>query len=171
MGGLTSLASTAMQALSVANTVAGAVNSYEEKSGKRDYEQIQKRAALDLQNVQGRASLEKEQIRLDADRIESEKKAALRRLVAKQRAQFGASGISAGDGSSKAYLLGLIDDEEEAARQREALDNLKISLADESVARQQRVNTLTLTQAKEKDKYNKYTAGYGLFGGLGGLLE
>lgn len=39
MGGLTSLASTAIQAIGAVNTVLGAANSYRDDSGRRAYEQ------------------------------------------------------------------------------------------------------------------------------------
>lgn len=80
---------------------------------------------------------------------------ALRRAIARQRAQFGASGIDMDSGSAQAVLLGIYDENDEKRAQREALDSLKSNILDNNYANQQRVNTLQLTQLKERNKLKK----------------
>ncbi len=166
MGGLSSVATAAVQALSVANTVLGATNSYKDDSGERNYKELQQRSALELQNAHERAALEKEQIRLNAEQTESQRRAALKRAIAKQRAQFGSSGTGTDGGSAEAVLLGLFDESAEELSQRNALDVLKSSAVDQSVSGIQRINTLQLTQQKERNKYNRYTSAYSSGAGL-----
>ena len=47
------------------------------------------------------------------------------RAVARQRANFGSSGISSDSGSGQAVLLGLFDETEDELARREQLDNLR----------------------------------------------
>lgn len=170
MGGLTSLASTAIRGLSIANALIGSTNDYYDNSGQRAYEQMKAQSDLSLQNARERAELEKQQIRLSAQSAESERRAALRRAMARQRAQYGASGISSGDGSAQAVLLGLFDESEEEARQREALDALKTASVDQGVAQQRRINTLQLTQLKERNRLNKVQSQLGAAADIGGMI-
>lgn len=168
MGGLTSLASTAIQAIGAANTVIGAVNSA--KSGQQEYNQAKAKSALDLQNLQAESALQKQQIQIEAANAETERRDALRRVLAKQRAQFGASGIDQGDGSSQAVLLGLFDESDQERAQREALDALKSASIDQKYSAQQRVNTLALTQLREKNKLSNVTNSLGSIGTIGSVL-
>lgn len=160
MGGFSSFASTAIQALGAANTVLGAVNRFQDNSGDREYKQTKALQDLEIRNVQERAAYEKEQLRLSGDQAERERRNSLRRAVAKQRAIYGGEGISSGDGSARAVLLGLFDESDEERKERNALDTLKSSALDSNIAQQKRLNTLQLTQLKEKNRLNRYTAGF-----------
>lgn len=171
MGGLTSLAGAAMQALSIANTVVGAVDRYKDKSGTQAYDQQKAINDLRLKQDAERAALEKEKIRLDAEQAESARQSALRRAVARQRARFGASGISSNSGSAQALLLGLFDESEDDLNQRTALDTLKAAAIDQGLTQQQRINTLQLTQLRERNRMKSYGAGLSLAQDLGGLLD
>lgn len=151
MGGLTSLAASAMQALSAANALIGVVDRYQD-SGRRDYDFAKAQSDLALRNSREQAALQKEQLRLSAEQSETNRRAALRRAMARQRAQFGASGISSGNGSAQAVLLGMFDESEEELQQRQALDSLKSAAINQGVSQQQRINTLQLTQLKERDR-------------------
>lgn len=170
MGGLTSLASTAIQAIGAANTVIGAIDKYQNGSGRTQYDQTKAQNDLILKNAKEQASLQKEQMRINADAAETERRNALRRAIAKQRAQFGASGISQGDGSSQAVLLGMFDESDEERQQREALDALKTASIDQNVGQQARVNTLQLTQLQEKNRLNKVSSALGSIGDLGSIV-
>lgn len=163
MGGLTSLASTAIQVLGAANSVIGTLDNYQSRSGQRAYEQMKQQSDLVLQNAAEQAALQKEQIRLTGEQAEAERRAALRRAVARQRAQFGASGVGTSGGSSQAVLLGLFDESDEERRQREALDALKTNTVDQGYAQQARINTLQLIQLKERDRLKNAS---GILGGL-----
>lgn len=160
MAGFTSFASTAVQVLGAANTVLGAVNRFQDNSGDREYKQTKALQDLEIRNAQERAALEKEQIRLSGEDAERERRNALRRAVAKQRAIYGGEGISSGDGSARAVLLGLFDESDDERKEREALDTLKTTALDTGITQQKRLNTLQLTQLKEKNRLNRYTAGF-----------
>ena len=155
MGGLTSLAASAMQALSFANTLIGVADRHH-NSGQRDYDFAKAQSDLSLRNAREQAALQKEQLRLSAEQTETNRRAALRRAMARQRAQFGASGIGSGNGSAQAVLLGMFDESEEELQQRQALDSLKTAAINQGVGQQQRVNTLQLTQMKERDRLKNF---------------
>jgi hypothetical protein len=152
MGGFTSFATSAVQLLGAANSIVGFADSLRDVSGRDDYKAQQRQNDLMLQNARENAALQKEQIRLTAEQAETERRAALRRAVARQKAQFGASGVSMDGGSSQAVLLGLFDESEEERAEREALDNLRTVSINQNVAQQQRVNTLQLTQLRERNR-------------------
>ena len=156
MGGLTSLAASAMQALSAANALIGVVDGFKNDSGRRDYDLAKAQSNLALRNAQEQAGLQKEQLRLSAEQSETSRRAALRRAMARQRAQFGASGTGSGSGSAQAVLLGMFDESEEELAQRQALDSLKTAAINQGVSQQQRINTLQLTQMKERDRLKNF---------------
>ena len=85
------------------------------RRGSRDQalEQLQKRQALQQQQLAQDAALERERIALNTAQSEEERKAALRRAVARQRANFGAQGVGSGAGSSQEVLLGLFEESDE----------------------------------------------------------
>lgn len=155
MGGIASVATTAIQALNAVNTVVGAIDGYQEKSGTRAYDQAKTMNDLELRQKKEDAALQKEQIRLAAESTDAERRAALRRAVARQRAAYGSGGTGSSDGSAQAVLLGLFDESEEERAQREALDALKTTAIDQGVSQQQRINTLQLTQLKERNRLKK----------------
>lgn len=160
MGGIASVASTAIKALGTVNTVLGAVNTYKKSSGKEEYNQTKALNDLRLQQERERAALEKEQLQLSKEQAESQRQSALRRAVARQKALFGSGGTGSSDGSAKAVLLGLFDESDEERAQREALDTLKTKAIDTGVAQTQRLNTLQLSQLKERNRINQFTAAY-----------
>ncbi len=162
MAGFTSVAATAIQALGAVNTVLNAVDTYKGNSGQQTYNQT--KALNDLQYKQAleNAALKKEELRLNAEKTESERRAALRRAVAKQRAAYGADGISPNDGSAQAVLLGYFNESDLERQQREALDNLKKASIDQNVSDQARINTLQLTQIREKNRLKGLTSAYSL---------
>ena len=87
----------------------------------------------------------------------------MRRVIARQRAQFGASGISASGGSSEAVLLGLYNESEEEAAQREEIDNLKKAALDEDLAQTKSLNLLQRNQLEERQRA---TSALSVFGDL-----
>lgn len=171
MAGMTSFASQAFQVLGAVNTVLGAVNQFSKDSGSADYEAQQRKNQVDLQNAQEKTALEKQQIALNAQVVEEERRDALRRAIARQKAVYDASGTDSSTGSGQAVLLGLITDSEEEKARRAALDTLKTASADQSLAQQQRINTLQLTQLRERDKYNQYTAAYDLGSTVNNMIK
>ncbi len=170
MGGIASVATTAIQALNTVNTVVKAFDKYDGASGSRAYDQTKELQKVQMQSERERTALEKEQIRLTGENAESERRAALRRAVARQRAQYGASGTGSADGSAQAVLLGLFDESDEERTQRESLDALKTGAINQNLAQQKRINTLQLTQMKERDRLKKYSSAFDFAGTLGGII-
>ncbi|MFA5592581.1 MAG: transporter [Micavibrio sp.] len=156
MGGLSSFANTAMQAVNLAGNIMGVVNAYQ--SGRNDYRDSRDLRALELQQQAERAAMEQQKIALDAQGAESERRAALRRAVARQRARYGAGGTGSYDGSAQAVLLGLFDESDEEAQRRTALDTLRTRALDQGIAQRQSINTLQLTQMKERERLKTATA-------------
>ena len=112
-----------------------------------------------LEESQRQASnaFQKEQMRVVSEQAEINRRAALKRAVAKQRAQFGGSGIGSGDGSSEAVLLGLFDESEEERRQREQMEGIKASALDMSAGAQRQLNLLQQAQMMESRNLNAIT--------------
>ena len=168
MGGIASVATTAIQALGAVNTVLGAVNTFQKDSGRESINQAKALNDLNLQQQRERAALEKEQLKLSADQVEKERQSALRRAVARQRALFGSGGTGSSDGSARAVLLGLFDESDEDRAQRNALDTLKTKAIDTGVSQSQRINALQLSQLQQRNNINQFTSA---FNGLSTLFN
>lgn len=170
MGGITSLASTAIQALGAADALLGVAGNYKDRTGEREYANLKAQSDLSLRNAQEQAALQREQIRLSAEQTETNRRAALRRAMARQRALYGASGTGSGGGSAQAVLLGMFEESEEELQQRMALDALKTAGIDQGMAQQQRINTLQLTQLRERDKIKSLRGTIGSAKDLGTII-
>lgn len=168
MGGITSIATTAIQALGAVNSVLGSVDNYYDDSGKRAYEQTKSMQRLELQQAKERAASDKAQINLASEQADKERRDGLRRIIAKQRAAYGSEGISTQDGSARAVLLGMFDESDDERVEREALDNLKKAAIDQNISQIQRMNTLQLTQLKEKNKIKKAQSAFDMFSDIFG---
>jgi hypothetical protein len=118
--------------------------------------ELQQRQNLQMQQAAAQAGLERERIAVEAQANEDSRRSALRRAVARQRAQFGASGIgNAGGGSSEAVLLGLFDETEGELDNRAALDNLRSRTLDMSLSNQGSLNVLQRTQLQERQRLER----------------
>lgn len=170
MGGMTSFATSAVQLLGAANSVIGLADSLRGVSGRDEYKAIERQNAVIMQNAREQAVLEKQQIQLSAAQAETERRSALRRAMARQKAQFGASGVSSDGGSSQAVLLGLFDESEEERAQRVALDTLKTASVNQGVSQQQRINTLQLTQLRERDRLSAVSRALGSMKDVGSII-
>lgn len=171
MGGFTSLASEAFNIFNAAGNIIGAYDNLKGSQDSTYYRELQRQQTEQLRQMAENSALEKEKIRLTAEQAETERRAALRRAIAKQRAKYGASGIESSGGSSQALLLGLYDESEEERQQREALDTLKNQAIDQNLDQQQRINTLQLTQLKERSRYSNRGSIFTALGGLGGIFR
>ncbi len=129
-------------------------------------EQLRAQQSLQEQQAAADAELNKQKIALDAQEAEEERKKALRRAVSRQRANFGAQGISSGSGSSQAVLLGLFEESDAEKQKREQLDAIRITSIDQDLAQQKSLNVLQRTQLQEKQKVNQLSTGERLFGSL-----
>ena len=160
MAGFTSFASTAMQALSVANTVAKGIDNYKEKSGMQDYEYLKRQSDLNLKTLQQENDLKKQEYdqKLQAD--QDKRRRAVLQAIAKQKAEFGASGIGSGGGSAQAYLLGLSEADDAVTQEQNAAVNIQKNILDQKWEAQKSLNTLALTEAKERSKLRRATSLY-----------
>lgn len=143
--------------LSAAQMVGGFVDKQaQRKQSKKERElavrQLQQSQDLQMAQAQANADLDRRQIALDAAHTEEQRKAALKRAVARQRANFGAQGVGAGGGSSQAVLLGLFDESEDEMERRTSLDNLRLSALDEGLSQSNALNVLQRTQLQERSK-------------------
>lgn len=135
------------------------------------YKQAQENAQISarqsaLRELQLRqdAELQREKIALDTQQAEKDRKDALKRSVARQRAKFGAQGIGSGAGSSQAVLLGLTEESEEERASREALDSLKEKALDQKLEQANALNVLQRTQLQERSRVD------GVFGVLNDIF-
>ena len=129
-------------------------------------QQLRAQQSLQEQQAAADATLSRQKIALDAGNTEEERKKALRRAVSRQRANFGAQGISSGGGSSQAVLLGLFEESEAEKKKREQLDALRLTSIDQDLGQQKSLNVLQRTQLQEKQKITQLSTGERLFGAL-----
>ena len=129
--------------------------------------QLQERQALQQRQAEAQAALEREQITEAARSHEEDRKAALRRAVARQRARFGSSGVgNALGGSASAVLLGLFDETEDELAERERLDNLRQRALDLSLSNRNSLNVLQRTQLQERQNIGRLSLGINRFSDL-----
>ena len=142
-----------------------AVNEFSRRQSQdQALEQLQERQALQQQQQAQDAALQKQQIALSAAQNEDERKAALKRAVARQRASFGSQGVGSGAGSSQAVLLGMFEETEDELSRREELDNLRLNTVDLNVSQSNALNVLQRTQLQERNNLNNLTAGARIIG-------
>lgn len=113
-------------------------------------QQLTAQQALNEQQSGQEAALQRQKIAADTLTAEGARRAALRRAVAKQRAQFGGSGLSGGDGSAEAVLLGLFEESETDKAAGQRLDTLRNAAIDQSLGDQRALNVLQRTQLQER---------------------
>ncbi len=173
MGSIVPIAIQALQVAATVGSVAQAVNSGREQSQSSDLalKQLQQQQKLNQRIATDNANLQRQQLFETSKAAEQERRLALKRAVARQRAEFGGNGVSSGDGSSEAVLLGLFDESEGQKQARERLDNIKLQNINQSLSNLSRVNTLKYTQAKQKNKLNALGDGLNSFNDITGSLQ
>lgn len=154
MGSFVPIAFQALQAFQTVGAVAKVIglDDNNEKQNRLAVEQLQDQQRIANQRAAEKAALDKHEIEAKAAEAETKRRQALKRAVARQRAEFGASGVSSEDGSSEAVLLGLFEESEEQKSDRERLDNIKKQAIDQDLTNTYRVNTLKRTQLAERAK-------------------
>lgn len=155
MGGLTSALAPIMQIGSAIGTVAGIAQPFYQDSVDR--KQQKQGNALALQRAQENAAISKEQNRLSAVKDENDRRIALKKAVAKQRANFGSQGIGSADGSAEAVLLGLFSESDEERRLREQMTALRDNAINLNPAQIQQRNLLEQAQSRQQDTINRIT--------------
>ncbi len=148
MGALASVITPLFQIGSVLGSVAGFVQPY--VNDKRERKQQQQTQSLLLKQAQQDAALQKEQTRLTTVTAESQRRIALKRAMARQRANFGAQGVGSNNGSSEAVLLGMFSESDEERANREKMDALRTQALDQNIGQQHQLNLLQQTQLREK---------------------
>lgn len=148
------LITTGINAVSAVNQLSGRSASAQARNTERQQQlalqQLQERQQLNQQQLEQDVALERERLAVQAEADEDERKRALRRAVARQRAQFGARGVSSEGGSAQAILLGLFDESEDELNERERLDNLRSTALGQRVAQQGSLNVLQRTQLQQR---------------------
>lgn len=123
----------------------------------------QLRDAQDLEAADRRRDLEAraERLALEGAEGERQRRRALRRAVARQRAQLGSQGISAADGSGEAILLGLVREADEDRKQSARLDRLRLKDLEADEQSAYRRNLLELTRLADRQRIERLASGYG----------
>ena len=100
-----------------------------------------------------------EQTRAEIDTKSSQeaqrRQAALKRAVARRKANFGASGVTANAGSGEAVLLGLFEETEEEAKKRQQLDNLRKNALADDLNNLNRRNLLEVSQLPQRQRLDR----------------
>lgn len=133
-------------------TLTGIGNSQQKKEDNLALDQLKRQQTLQQKQLEERAALERQQIALNTQQAEEQRKQALRRAVSRQRASFGSQGVGSGSGSSQAVLLGLFDESDEEQQRREELDNFRITALDQNINQTRALNVLQRTQLAERQK-------------------
>lgn len=116
--------------------------------------QLQQQQALQQKHMAAQNALEKDKIAAQAARSEEERRAVLKRAVARQRANFGTQGVASG-GSAQAVLLGLFDESEDEKQERERMDTFRLSALDQGLSQSQSLNLLQAQQLRERQKLDR----------------
>lgn len=161
--GLTSLVGTLNTVNQIANTVQTlGGNSPAKQQQDLALKQLQERQRLSAAQAAQDNALERERIATQAAQDEQQRRASLRRAVARQRAQFGSSGISqGGSGSSQAVLLGLFEETQDELAQRQQIDNLRNRALALDEAQSKSLNLLQATQMSQRQKLDRQVSGLG----------
>ena len=121
--------------------------------------QLSAQQNLDQQQAIAEADLQRQKIATDALSSDQKRRAALRRAVAKQRTQFGGSGLTGGDGSTEAVLLGLFEESEQDKATSTRLDTLRSAALDQSLNDRQALNVLQRAQLQERQSLARIASG------------
>ena len=155
MGAFTPALTTLTTAMSIANQVSNVASTLSgDTSEDLALKQLKQQQALEEKQLAQQNKLAKEQIALQTAQDEEQRRAALRRAVARQRAQYGASGVSSSGGSSEAVLLGLMNETEDELFRREQLDTLRNKALNQDFTQTKSLNLLQSTQLKERQSLN-----------------
>ena len=118
--------------------------------------QLQERQNAQLKAQQQETALSREKLAAEAKNAEENRLSALRRAVARQRASFGATGLSA----NEAVLLGLFEETDQDRQQRERLDTLRNRALDNDLASTQSLNVLQRSQLAQQQRLERIAKGY-----------
>ena len=121
---------------------------------------VQQRQQAKAQNAAARAQADSQTLQIQqAQKIrERQRRDQLRRILAAQRAQFGARGLSRG-GSAGAVIKGLTQEAEQAIQDDRSLSNLRIADINQSLDLRRRRNLLELSSARRRSTFDLFGRG------------
>lgn len=122
------------------------------RAGELAVRQAEERGRLSEQQRAEQNALDRARIAQDSAAKEEERKAALRRAVARQRAQFGSQGVGSSGGSADAVLLGIFEESDDARQRREEADALRTRALDLGDAQAKSLNLLQATQLSARSR-------------------
>jgi colicin import membrane protein len=148
MGAIASVLTPILQIGSAIGTVAGIVQPFYEDNVSS--KQLEQQNALKLKQAKQDAALKQQQITLETQQAEEKRRAALKRAMATQRANFGSQGVGSGGGSSEAVLLGMFEESDAERQNREQLNQLKSAALETGISQQRQLNLLQQEQLQER---------------------
>jgi hypothetical protein len=171
LGTLSGYASAAMPVIQAVSTIKNVVDGFGNSGDDDARAQLRSQQDLAMQQLRAQqglaemtaveqAALDRQNIAANAQNAEAARRTALRRATARQRATFGAQGLSANDGSGEAVLLGLFDESDADRQSRERLDTLRNQAIDQNLDQQQRINVLQRTQLQERQSLDRALSGF-----------
>ncbi len=107
-----------------------------------------------VRETRGTTAREREKLRLDSLESEAARERALKRAVARRRAESAARGTGGG-ASGEAILLGLFEESEEERQQRAQLDQLRQTALDQELQGIQRRNLLERSQLRDQQELDR----------------
>lgn len=119
-------------------------DAYNYNTINRDYSNAQNRYAQTENEIAQDRAQQKQQLALQAEQDGAARRSALKRVMAKQQAEFGAQGIDTTDGSGQAVLLGLFKESDDEKNYRDKLDALKNTSIDQDADNRRKRNLLDL---------------------------
>ena len=124
------------------------------------FQLVQQRQQAKAQNAAARAQADSQTQQIQqAQKIrERQRRDQLRRVLAAQRAQFGARGLSRG-GSADAVLKGLALDTERTIQDDRGLNDLRIADINRSLDLRRRRNLLELSSARRRSAFDLFGRG------------
>ncbi|MCK6417830.1 MAG: transporter [Alphaproteobacteria bacterium] len=128
--------------------------------------QLQARQDENLRQLEQNAALDRATLAAQSKQAEQNRLAALRRAVARQRAQFGGQGIGVEGGSQNAVMLGLFDESEDEREQREKMDALRENAINQNLEQQRSLNVLQREQLRQRQKLGRTRSWLDLAGGV-----
>lgn len=118
-------------------------------------QQLKDRQAMQEGQIAQNNALTRQQNALQLAQADEERRAALRRAVARQRAQFGSQGVGSNAGSSEAVLLGMFEESEDEQKRRAQLDTLRSNALDQNLKQTRSLNLLQATQLAERQRLSR----------------
>ena len=161
MGTLTSALTQIGSTISTINTITSGVqqltgqNDRMQKSSQRlAMQNLRERQQLSEQQANANAQLSRAELAERSKQEDENRRKALKRAMARQNVNRGASGISS-NGSNEAILLGLYNDADDDRQNANALDQIRFNTIDNDLYNLQQNNILQRTQLAQKQKLDR----------------